>query len=59
MVVRSCARLLCMAALAAVAGWQPRAPAYGQTASVAQANAGTVGVISGGVAREPSDRMIR
>jgi uncharacterized protein len=49
MVVRSCARLLCMAALAVVAGWQPRAPAYGQAASVAQANAGTVGVISGGV----------
>jgi uncharacterized protein len=51
MVFRSCARLLCIAALAVVVGSQSPAPAYGQgqAASVAQANAGTVGVISGGV----------
>jgi uncharacterized protein len=51
MVFRRCVWSLCIAAIAAIAGSQPRAPAYGQgqVASVAQANAGTVGVISGGV----------
>jgi uncharacterized protein len=51
MTFKSCARSLCLAAVAIVVGLQPFAPAFGQgqADSVAQANAGTVGVISGGV----------
>jgi TRAP transporter TAXI family solute receptor len=51
MVFRSFARLLWIAAFAVVVDSQPLAPAYGQdsVSPVAQANAGTVGVISGGV----------
>jgi TRAP-type uncharacterized transport system substrate-binding protein len=51
MVVRRCARWLCVAVLAISAGSLPSAAgrAQGQAGALAQANAGTVGVISGGV----------
>jgi uncharacterized protein len=50
-VSRRIMRLLCMLAAAVIANLLPLAPAYGQApvTSTAQANAGTVGIISGGV----------
>ncbi len=42
-------RLLCTGAFALLAGLQPLGVAHGQGADTARANAGTVGIISGGV----------